>query len=139
MRVTRRIEIDAGHRIHGHESKCANLHGHRYAFEVCCECALLDQLGRVIDFGVIKERVGGWLIEHWDHAMILHREDPLDDVLRLSNQKVWSLPTNPTAENLARFVLEKAIQLVDTDLISVVEVTCHETPNCCATATRNDL
>ena len=34
MRITRRLEFDAGHRIPNHQSQCRHLHGHRYALEV---------------------------------------------------------------------------------------------------------
>ena len=72
---TRRLEWDAMHRIPRHESKCAAFHGHRYAAELTC-LAPLDDRGRVIDFGVVKERVGGWIDENWDHTAILQRDDP---------------------------------------------------------------
>ncbi|MEE8246777.1 MAG: 6-carboxytetrahydropterin synthase, partial [Alphaproteobacteria bacterium] len=34
--VTRRLEIDAGHRVMTHGSKCRHLHGHRYVVEAVC-------------------------------------------------------------------------------------------------------
>ena len=34
VRITRRLEFDAGHRIPNHASQCRHLHGHRYAIEV---------------------------------------------------------------------------------------------------------
>jgi hypothetical protein len=34
MRITRRLEFDAGHRIPDHASQCRHLHGHRYALEI---------------------------------------------------------------------------------------------------------
>ena len=34
MRITRRLEFDAGHRIPNHQSQCRHLHGHRYALEI---------------------------------------------------------------------------------------------------------
>ena len=73
---TRRIEWDAMHRIPLHESKCRAFHGHRYAAEITCHVPQLDALGRVIDFGVVKQTVGGWVDAHWDHTAILMRDDP---------------------------------------------------------------
>lgn len=75
--ITRRLTCDVGHRLMGHEGKCRNYHGHTYVFEITVEAAELDQVGRVIDFGVVKELVGGWVDEHLDHGMILHHEDPM--------------------------------------------------------------
>ena len=73
---SRRIEWDAMHRIPLHESKCKAFHGHRYAAEITCVADGLDSLGRVIDFSVIKNRVGSWIDEKWDHTAILMRGDP---------------------------------------------------------------
>ena len=72
---TRRLEWDAMHRIPLHESKCRAFHGHRYAAEITC-LAPLDSLGRVVDFGVVKQLVGGWIDQHWDHTAILMEGDP---------------------------------------------------------------
>ena len=43
--------------MHGHESKCAHLHGHNYKFEFHCTAGSLDNVGRVIDFSDIKEKL----------------------------------------------------------------------------------
>lgn len=73
--ICKRIEWDAAHRVLRHESKCATLHGHRYAAEIACSADALDDLGRVIDFGVIKEVVGKWIDDNWDHNTLLNRDD----------------------------------------------------------------
>ena len=73
--ATRKLHFDAAHRVMQHESKCKYLHGHRYVVEATFEAAQLDDLGRVVDFGVIKERLGQWLDAHWDHATILYQKD----------------------------------------------------------------
>ena len=54
--ITRKIEFDAAHRVMEHEHKCKNMHGHRYVLEVEVEMKnKLDDLGRVIDFGLLKD------------------------------------------------------------------------------------
>lgn len=131
---TRRIEIDAGHRLLNHESKCAHLHGHRYGFDITVTAAALDSVGRVLDFGCIKEVLGTWLDETWDHAFIVQQGDPLTEWLVDNDQKHDVLPCPPTAENLARLVGEAAQDMLDPG-IKVVSVVCHETPNCQATWT----
>jgi len=75
--ITRKLEFDAGHRVLGHESKCAHLHGHRYVVEITVSSFGLDEISRVVDFGVVKGLVGQWLDENWDHNMLLHMDDPL--------------------------------------------------------------
>lgn len=127
--ATRRIEIDAGHRLLGHEGKCRHAHGHRYAFEVEVT-APLDAVGRVLDFSVIKERLGAWLDERWDHAFICQAGDPLLDTLRALGLRHAEVAFAPTAENLAAEVGRVAIELFPE--LRVTRVRCWETPNCFA-------
>ena len=48
-------DISCGHRVVGHEGKCKNLHGHNYRFHFSIEANTLDNVGRVIDFSIIKQ------------------------------------------------------------------------------------
>ena len=129
---TRRVEFDAGHRVDGHESKCARLHGHRYAIEITASAPELDSVGRVIDFGVLKGVVGKWIDENWDHRMLLwHGDCTLDE-----EPGVVRVPFNPTAENMAVFLLEKANELLIDYSVTVVGIRVWETPNCWADAWR---
>jgi 6-pyruvoyltetrahydropterin/6-carboxytetrahydropterin synthase len=78
-RVTRQIGIDAGHRIPRHESKCRNLHGHRYEIFATVEGPLQklgSNEGMVIDFGFMKEAMMQEIDRICDHSMILHVDDP---------------------------------------------------------------
>lgn len=74
FRVRRRIEIDAGHRIMTHGSKCRNLHGHRYVVEVECEASHLhpsgEQTDMVVDFGFLKEEMLKAIDAPCDHGFI---------------------------------------------------------------------
>jgi len=134
---TRRLQYAIGHRVHRHESKCRNLHGHNFVFHLTAE-AELDDLGRVIDFAVLKERVGGWIEDKWDHGFVLWSNDKeaMDAVSAVEGQKLYPLPYNPTAENLARYVLERVgpAQLCETR-VRLVGVTVQETENGSAEAT----
>jgi 6-pyruvoyltetrahydropterin/6-carboxytetrahydropterin synthase len=134
MRITQHMEIDAGHRLQRHESKCRNLHGHRYGFDVTCEADALDEVGRVIDFGVVKSLVGGWLDKYWDHGFLVEDGDPLAEMLRPIS-KICVLSRPPSAEVMAQEVLDAARTLLREHGIRVTSVICHETPNCWAEAT----
>jgi len=73
-RVSRRIEIDAGHRIMTHGSKCRHLHGHRYAIEAVCEAGDVhrhgEQTGMVVDFAFLKEEMMAAIDAPCDHGFI---------------------------------------------------------------------
>ncbi|MET0155712.1 MAG: 6-carboxytetrahydropterin synthase [Rickettsiales bacterium] len=140
VECSRRFDIDVGHRLRGHESKCAHLHGHRYGIEAHFVAPTLDNIGRTVDFGVIKERLGAWLDAHWDHGLILCEEDKaIGDAIcgALPFQRLYYLPYNPTAENMARYLLHDVCPaLFKNEPYACVRVTVHETPNCSAVAAR---
>jgi 6-pyruvoyltetrahydropterin/6-carboxytetrahydropterin synthase len=79
FRVRRRIEIDAGHRIMTHGSKCRNLHGHRYVVEVECEASHLhdggEQTDMVVDFGFLKDEMMRLIDAPCDHGFIAAAAD----------------------------------------------------------------
>jgi 6-pyruvoyltetrahydropterin/6-carboxytetrahydropterin synthase len=108
--IERYHDFSAGHRVHEHESKCAHLHGHNYRVHFVCEPEGengLDPIGRVIDFGVVKELLCEWLERTWDHKMLLSTLDPLLSTVRdLDPYGVVAVPFNPTAENMARYLVE---------------------------------
>lgn len=132
QRITRRLEIDAGHRLLKHEGKCRNYHGHRYVFLVTCEAVELDTVGRVVDFSVVKEKVGGWLDDVFDHGMIVEEGDPMIEAFHATGTKFSILDCPPTAENLSRIVFTRASELLNGDGLRVVQIECFETPNCSA-------
>lgn len=144
--ITRRFQFCAGHRLMNHESKCAMLHGHNYVVLVTAEAPELDSIGRVIDFAEIKARLGKWIDDHWDHGYILHECDTaaLAAMQRFSNtrasieyrQKLHTMSVNPTAENMAKYLLDIVCpDLFNDSNIQIVSVTVWETENCYATAT----
>lgn len=150
--VTRYHDISVGHRVVGHESKCRHLHGHNYRihFEVAPEDGL-DQLGRVLDFGVVKEKLCVWVEENWDHKFLAWEEDLLlkaiyyempgraefKDVQMLQESVVF-VPFNPTAENMAEHLVEiiGPVQLSGTGC-ALVRCSIEETRKCSCTYERN--
>lgn len=152
--AVRKLRFCAGHRVAGHESKCARLHGHDYGVELYAQTSAskvggrkTDNLGRVIDFSVLKERIGSWLDETWDHKTLLwerddfalalvdaDKPDPANEVL---NRSIAWVQFNPTAENIALWLLEEVCpRLLKGTGVEVTTVVVHETPNCFAEVTR---
>jgi 6-pyruvoyltetrahydropterin/6-carboxytetrahydropterin synthase len=138
LSCTRIIEFDAAHRIIGHESKCATLHGHRYKIEITARPTDgLDAVGRVIDFGVIKTKCGRWIDHFWDHTCILKNGDPLIEAIlsdKISFKPPYIVEWNPTAENMCTFLFSEFSRLLSEFNISVTKIRVYETPNCYAEA-----
>lgn len=135
--ITREFGIDVGHRVLGHEGKCAHPHGHRYRILIEAKAPDLDRVGRVIDFSVLKERIGSWLDKEWDHAFVYNVNDTVvKDFLVGQNFRRFQMDCNPTAENMAEYLLNVVCpNVLEGTGVQVVSVLIHETPNCSAEAT----
>ena len=72
-----RIEIifDAGHRLLKYKGKCEVPHGHTFRTEIMVRADGLDQLGFVVDFVELREKIGKWIDENWDHAFLVNAQD----------------------------------------------------------------
>ncbi len=139
--VMRKVQFCAGHRLLGHEGKCANLHGHNYLVEFHVTGREVDELGRVVDFAVINKLFKGWIDDNWDHGFIVWDQDKnaIDALKQVEPNKIYQLPCNPTAENMARYLLtEISPSLIDNiegyDL-QMTKVVVWETENAYAEAT----
>jgi 6-pyruvoyltetrahydropterin/6-carboxytetrahydropterin synthase len=132
--ATRHHDFSTGHRVFGHESKCAHLHGHNYRITFTVEAEELDTVGRVMDFSVIKERLCEWLETCWDHKFLVWQEDPWKDTLKtLDPEGTVVVGFNPTAENMGQFLIEEVgpRQLAGTG-VKLVRVNIEETRKCTA-------
>lgn len=131
---TRRIHFSSGHRVLNHEGKCANPHGHNYDAHIVAVADHLDAIGRVIDFAVLKEKIGNWIDEYFDHTFLVFQDDHemIEALSKIkSPKKPFICPFNPTAENIADYLLKVVCpeQLKDTGVF-VTKVLLYESENC---------
>lgn len=138
-KVTRSHSFCLGHRVFGHESKCAHLHGHNLRVEFVCwaDTLRLDSVGRVLDFAEIGSRLCQWLEREWDHRFLVYSKDPLAGQLKLLDDHVVIVPFNPTSENIAEHLVTSVApaQLQGTG-VTCVEVRVWETDKCMASYER---
>jgi 6-pyruvoyltetrahydropterin/6-carboxytetrahydropterin synthase len=136
MRCTQILGFDSAHRIIGHSGNCKMLHGHRYTLEATFESSELNNLGMVIDFSIIKQKLLKWLNDNWDHNAILNAvdKDLGEDISRITGQKIFYLDTNPTAENMAYFLLHNVCPIIfKGESVQCSQIKLYETPNCYVT------
>jgi len=126
--ISRQFTFCYGHRLLNHSGKCANLHGHNGTVKVELENSQLNPQGMVVDFVDIKNTLAEWIETTLDHRLILKYSDPLVHVLREHGEAVLTLPEEPTAENLAKLIYEKAKDLG----LPVSAVSFWETEKCAA-------
>ena len=114
--VKKELAFEYAHRLLDYNGKCSNIHGHNQKVWVYFERVLnqhsapsevVNDLGMVIDFNDIKSGIGKWIDDNWDHALILHMADK-ENIDRFSDgkNKMFLMPYNPTAENMARYLLD---------------------------------
>lgn len=139
----RKFWFCCGHRIVGHEGKCANVHGHNYSLFVHASADDLDSLGRIVDFSELKSKISSWIDECWDHSFILYEKDellmPLISVLEVT-KPFYIMDVNPTAENMALHLLNDVFpKLFKNSNITIDCVELWETENNKVVVQRRDV
>lgn len=142
MRITREFSFDAAHRILGHRGKCGWLHGHTYRLGVTVEAGRLDALDMVLDFDDLAAIVRAAVLDRWDHAALLRRDDPLAPAVAAAQaatpDRLVLLGENPSAEVLAR----EAFAAIARELpggVTLASVTVWETPTSSSEYGRDDI
>jgi 6-pyruvoyltetrahydropterin/6-carboxytetrahydropterin synthase len=111
--------FSSAHQLRGYKGKCENLHGHNYKIEIYVRGSELDNIGLLVDFGELKDAADE-VVAYLDHRNI-NELPPFDEEL------------NPSAENLARYILERISSRVGDERVRVYKVRCFETPTSVAT------
>ena len=84
-------DFAASHFLRHYEGKCKNLHGHTWKVEVVIQADNLDKTGMVVDFVDVKKKLKS-VLEPLDHAHL--------------NDLAYFQDSNPTTENLAKYIFE---------------------------------
>ena len=142
IEITRRLEFDAGHRIPHHDGQCRHIHGHRYVIEVTVLGSVLEHQGygddgMVLDFGDIKKITQEYIVEKWDHAFLVAKEDTslVQFLSSIPGHKTVIMDSIPTVENLAQTafaILDPIFKTNFSGRLNLSRLRMYETPNCWA-------
>ena len=113
--------FSSAHQLRGYRGKCENLHGHNYKIEIYARGKELNNIGLLVDFVELKQAADD-LVTYLDHK-------------NLNELEPFVVEQNPSAENVARFVLEKLAAKINDERVQIYKVRCFETPTSAATYT----
>lgn len=114
--ITVRDHIASAHQLHGYDGPCATMHGHTWKIEITVKGDMLDKIGLLTDFKVLKARLKEVIM-------------PLDHVVLNDHPAFKGI--NPSTENLARIIYAqmkvkasplvlKQVQVWESDTASVI-------------------
>ena len=110
------------------ESNCKYLHGYSLGFKITLQSPTLDINNWVYDFGNFSF-LENWLIQNFDHTLLVAKNDPEKEMLMLLNNKVArvieleKISCEYFAEMTFRYI-DNHLSNIDVEVISV-EVSEH--------------
>ena len=115
--ISVKTHFSAAHHLRGYEGCCANPHGHNWEIEVFLRGRAVNRIGFLVDFREVKAAVRA-SIEDLDHADL--------------NELPAFLKTNPTSENLARYIFRALSRSLRSRRFRVHRVNVCEAPGSAA-------
>lgn len=107
-------DFSSAHNLRGYKGKCEELHGHNWRVELVVSSGKLDNIGMVMDFKSLKEKLNN-LLEKLDHKY-LNNIAPFKKI-------------NPTSENIAKYIYDNLKKKIP----GLYSVTVWESDKACAT------
>lgn len=109
-------DFAASHSLRDYQGKCKNLHGHTWKVDVVFLGADLNQAGMLIDFTEIKKNLKE-VVDTLDH--------------RHMNDLDYFKKTNPTSENISKYIFKEILSKLPS--VKIKSVTVWESENASAT------
>ena len=123
------------HALKNYQGDCANIHGHSYELDVTVIGLIApnDGGGMVTDFKKLKSIVQEYIIDVFDHSLVMNAEMDAQQKQALGSLtgKVHFMPFNPTSENMLTEFVSRLEPQFRQD-ISLHHLKLRETANCFA-------
>ena len=141
--ISVQANFSSAHRLRGYQGKCEDLHGHNWKVQIVVRVKNLDKIGLAVDFKILKNHLSAAL-DSFDHKYLndlayFKRVHPVrSKSLKATAQPsaVTSNGVNPTSENIARYIYEKLVSIIEVKGVKLKEVTVWESENSHATFTK---
>lgn len=142
IRLTKEFCFEASHALNNYDGLCRNVHGHSYKLFVTIagspnqDCQS-PKYGMVMDFGDLKKIVQRRIIEVYDHALVLNKDNNFVSAAKSMNTKLVLTDFQPTCENM----LIHFAQIIGSELpeeVELQELKLHETATSFATWSKDD-
>jgi len=116
--ITVTSHFSAAHRLRYLHGKCEELHGHNWKVEVSVGSNRLSKEGVVVDFGILKLKVGK-VLKHLDHTYL--------------NDLPYFSGIEPSSENISKYIFNKLKPELKGYHVTLKKVTAWESETSCAT------
>ena len=107
IRITKEFRFEAAHALRGYDGPCRSIHGHSYELSVTVTGSPVDdpsspKVGMVLDFGDLKRIIKENIVNMVDHALILNKDYPPEEVQKTREVfgNVLFVDYQPTSENM---------------------------------------
>jgi 6-pyruvoyltetrahydropterin/6-carboxytetrahydropterin synthase len=134
IRVTKKFTFDMAHALYGYDGPCKNIHGHTYLLSVTLAGKIIENLddpknGMIIDFLDFKKIVTKYVIDVFDHSLVLNANSPHAHLKDLNKnfEKINYVPYQPTCENLLIDFLDRISSNLPLNVIAKT-IKLEETP-----------
>jgi 6-pyruvoyltetrahydropterin/6-carboxytetrahydropterin synthase len=119
IRITKLFDFEMAHALKGHDGLCCNIHGHSYKLRVTVVGIPVSNLespknGMLIDFSDLKRIVKEFVIDKYDHALVLNNttDSTVLEVLKKHYNRIIIVDYQPTTEQILMDfaqILQKAL------------------------------
>jgi len=135
VRVTKIFRFEMAHALWGYDGLCKNIHGHSYVLKITVSGTPIGnpadkKLGMVIDFGDLKRVVNKYIVDVFDHSLVLSKNAPtdkFDDIREMFDRRTW-FDFQPTAENMVVYFAD-ILQAQLPSTVKLQSVRLYETVN----------
>ncbi len=95
------------HALWGYDGLCKNIHGHSYILKITVSGVPITDYndtkeGMVIDFGDLKKIVKKYIVDVYDHSVVLNKRAPVQKLINIDEMfdRLHFTDFQPTAENM---------------------------------------